>query len=248
MNFKFNEQTIRENPLRVICRRKSEFGHHFGGPPRLAGMEPQTGPAFHMLLDLDLRDPLLSFLEFDRFDRLPLIFPLRYEGADLGYRLERDGSIEVFTGLDDTRVRDEWPYEDCPDCFERQPVTLEKVPYEDYKTFIFAQSFTSGFVFTDSLSDEDRLLVERQNYPFTQVGGLHHDPHVSDWQPCSNPECPGIEDAPWAPEVPMTLIASISNQPCEGISLWGELGEFVRIYYIACPVCDAIFTVNRQTG
>ncbi len=223
---------IYNNPRRLIAGA-SEYDHAFGGVLNVRDQKAGSVP-FHLLFDLDLRDPLLSFLKLDGAQRLPFIFPLCYDGADIAYRVKPDGAVELLKGKKLVYAKD-WPYPNYPKYFERVPVSIVPLSYEEYRAAVFRYAIGSE----ELLRQDDQDLLRSIGNRFTQLGGVQELP-FGEPQPlyCPNPACYWHQNC-----CSMTPIASLWNSPIPGVNLWGNDADVLILYYM-CSDCKAIYACN----
>jgi hypothetical protein len=113
-----------EKLLRVQIGVESQFRHSYGHDPHCDGLVPRPGlRAGHLVLTLDLSDPLLERLRLGSAEPFRLAHPYVYsQGEEFVYR-HKNGDIEWidFVGS----ASDDWPYENYPKNFASFPVTIE---------------------------------------------------------------------------------------------------------------------------
>lgn len=226
-----NTADLYNNPRRLIVG-DSEYNHAFGGPFNALGRE--VGPVpFHLLFDLDLRDPLLMFLKLNG-DRLPFIFPLCYDGADIAYKVTPNGAIE-FLGKKKLVYAKDWPYPNYPKYFERVPVSIVPLSYEEHRAAVFRYAIGSE----KWLREDDQDLIRSIGSKFTQLGGVQELP-FGEPQPlyCPDPACYWHQNC-----CSMTPLASIWNSPIPGVNLWGDDADVLIVYFM-CNDCGAIYACS----
>ncbi len=226
-----SRSAIHNSPRRLVPG-ESAFNHAFGGPFGVFGKNAGQ-VSFHLLFDLDLRDPLLSFLELPNFERLPLIFPLCYDGADVSYKIKPNGAVELLGKGEYSYTRD-WPYADYPSHFPRVPVTVVPYSYEEYRAAVF--SYAVG---PHLLRDDDKDLIDAIGAGVTQLGGIQELPFGDPASLlCPNPACYWHTNC-----CSMFPLATIWNSPIPGIEIWGD-GADVMIGYFMCNDCRSVYATT----
>lgn len=233
------DRNIIAHPLRVIAGRRGSHPHFFGCDREIRGLVPPGSSApLHILYDLDLSDPALEYLSLDSSDRLLLVYPFRYNLADLAYRMRSSQEIEILTPFK-YAAEDDWPYKNYPVSFDPVPVEVERLSYDTHKTLAFAYAVTSDLQFPERLVDRDRELLARLGVPFTQIGGVQNLPYGVPEVCCPNPKCEYHGKGRT-----MEVMATVRNSPVPGMTLWGENGGGVIIIYQMCVVCQSIYVCN----
>ncbi len=222
-----------ENPRKLVPAASSSssgYSHAFGGPLHVPLPRYATVP-FHLLYDLDLRDPALDFLEMEGIERLPFIFPLRYNGADVAYRVQPGGKVDFFG---DARYKflQDWPYTNYAEHFPRMPVEVQPFPYEEYRAMLFSNAAGWG-----NLRKDDTDLLEAMGH-YTQLGGALEKPFGDPVHFCPNPSCKYHGNAGG-----MAPIANIWGYPMPGVNIWGDDADVVIVYSM-CMACKAIYAGN----
>ena len=222
----FQEKDHRVNPRRLVPG-KSKYDHWFGGPIGEVSFDLARAP-LHVLFDLDLGDPLLSFLQIDA-KRLPLVFPITVDGGYIDYAVRPDGGIKLFNKLG--RPAKDWPYANYPAAFERVPVQVLELTYEEYR----ATQLRYQIGPEKWLRDDDREIIERLGPNFVQLGGVQEKPFGDPFdRTCPDPKCRG-HDHPIA----TSLFIGIHDEPMPGLSLW-DAGREGFIAFSMCGECKAI--------
>jgi hypothetical protein len=246
-NIRLKEPELESNPYRLVEGRNAEHHHYFGGECRLPLDGPQPPTELHLLFDFDLADTRLEFLGFRGIERLPLLFPFRYDGGRLSYSVTAKG-IQVHR-IEPEDVQPDWPYEGFPDVLEQRSIDLEPISYEEHKTLVFAARYTRHDVEDRHglLSAADRSLLSQRNFPFPQIGGIQYLPSGIGDATCHNRRCPlpsigAAIGVPHDPHETMLRVASIGHAPFDGVELWGDYGSDVYIQYFVCPYCQSINT------
>ena len=191
----------------------------------------------HLLYQFDLKDPVLDFALKEQ-EVLPLYFPICYDDGEIAYRLEKNGGINILK-TPDGGCSDTFPYENYPKEFPKINVRLQTLSYREYKTLSFAISETDMFTDLDPLSPEDKSLLASLEYPFALLGDIKNLPFDVPPVNCPNINC-HYHDLTGS----MDLIAFVPSNPVPGISLWGDYGDYVYIYYYMCSECKTIFAGN----
>lgn len=222
-----------ENPCKLVPAApsvSSRYSHAFGGPLQ-APLPRYAAVPFHLLYDLDLRDPALDFLEMEGIDRLPFIFPLRYNGADVAYRVKPGGKVEFFGGAQ-YKFLQNWPYANYAEHFPRMPVDVQPFPYEEYRALLFRNAVGGC-----NLRADDADLVDAMGH-YTQLGGALDRSLGDSVYLCPNPSCKNHADPGG-----MARLADIWGYPMPGVNLWGD-DAAVAIVYSMCVSCNAIHACN----
>jgi hypothetical protein len=218
---------INLNPRRLVVGR-SKFDHAFGG--MFGVLDPKVGNApLHLLFDLDLRDPSLAFLGLEA-SRLPLLFPLTADCGDIAYRVKRNGAVELFGTKKLKRAKD-WPYQNYPESFERVPVSVVPLSYEEHRAAVFQHSLGPP----DLLDKRDQELLSALGGSFTQLGGIQELPFGDPTLHCPNPDCYWHKNL-----CSMRAFVSIWNSPVPGLLLWGEDADVVIVYFL-CTDCRSLY-------
>jgi len=213
---------IYKNPRRLVAG-DSSFDHAFGGPFSVLDKKYGNLP-FHLLFDLDLRDPLLSFLSLNKdAERLPFIFPLCSDGADIAYEVLPNGAVKLL-GKRTYRPTKKWPYQNYPTYFKRVPVNVVPYSYEEYRAAIF--SYAVG---PHNLRKDDQNLLRAIGRGVTQLGGVQELPFGEPQRLyCPNPGCYWHENC-----CSMRPLASMWNSPMPGVNLWGDdVDVNDRLFYL----------------
>lgn len=227
----FRKKDFRVNPRRLVPG-KSAFKHFFGGP--IGEVEPKLARApLHVLFNFDLRDPLLKFLQIDA-KRLPLVFPINVDGGNIAYEIKPDGGIKLFGKAPGPRAKD-WPYADYPAAFEKTPVKVLELTYDEYR----ATQFRDQIGPETWLRQDDRDTLQRLGSSFTQLGGVQEKPFGDpSARNCPNPKC-RLHEHPAATEI----FIGIHDEPIPGLSLWNQNGEG----FIAFSICSECKAIAAQT-
>ena len=128
--------------LRVNLGERSPYNHFFGHDRLLKGIEPIEGVSAHLILTLDMRDPLLARLQLEPIEYFRLVHPFFYEPARFAYQ-QADGGIQFLTPFPAWKVAHGWPHwpdDNYPTSFETIPAALEDEPFSDRSS---AQSASS---------------------------------------------------------------------------------------------------------
>lgn len=200
-------------------------------------------PPFHILFDFDLRDPCLTHLQFLAVDRLKLVYPLRYEHADLAYKLDRHGRLLLLNEFDDCvpislwkhEPEPDWPTASYPISFERQLVEIKK--------FIAAgderiEEVSLLFDLPKAGSSDHKLVLSSGG-----DGDLSEFEMIPNFDTersnCAYRDCV-IENG----NNTKFPFAAIPSCALPGISIWGEFGTFVWIIFEVCEGCGTISNYN----
>jgi hypothetical protein len=227
----FQKQDFRVNPRRLVPG-KSEYDHWFGGPIGDVAFDLAHAP-LHVLFNLDLSDPLLSFLQIEA-KRLPLIFPITVDGGDISYAVRPDGGIKLFGKTPGPRAKAS-PYADYPAAFEKIPVRVLELGYEEYRAALLRYQIGPA----RWLREDDRKILEDLGSSFTQLGGVQEKPFGDPYdRSCPDPKCQ-LHGAATATDI----FIGIRDEPIPGLSLWNAGGEG----YIAFSVCRECKAISAQT-
>jgi hypothetical protein len=222
-----------------------EFNHSFGGLPAHSGATPAGCKApMHLLLSLDMRDPMVP-LDSDGgyLTCLPLYYPLRYGcgGGETQYSVDSDTHITVFDGMQELGEDEglDYPF---PESFPSLPVTLRALSYLEMRA-IAVSEYGTGNITEDPEKTRDLEILKSIDYwRMIRFGGGFSAIQGDILWLCRNPNCEH-QGKPARVEV----FASIVGSPTEEISIWGDYGECVEIYFGLMPCCKTITTVNRCT-
>jgi hypothetical protein len=227
----FRKQDFRVNPRRVVPG-KSEYDHWFGGPIGDVAFDLARAP-LHVLFNFDLSDPLLSFLQIDA-KRLPLVFPITVDGGEIAYAVRPDGGIKLFGKPPGRRAKD-WPYAGYPAAFEKVPVRVLELTYEEYRAALFSYQIGPAHW----LRQDDRKILEDLGSSFTQLGGVQKKPFGDPFdRSCPDPKCK-LHDSSLATDIFM----GIHDEPIPGMSVWDANGEG----FIAFSLCRECKAIRAQT-
>lgn len=232
------------NPC-VVRFTPGEYNHSFGGSPRHVGATPTgcTAP-MHLVLTLDLRDPLVP-LEADGTDLgfLPLYYPLRYGGGggEAQYSVNSESQITVFGDMHELGEDNgaDYPF---PTQFPERPVSLKPLSYVQLRAIAASECGTNHH-FDDPEKNRDfEVLKEINIWQMIRLGGGFRPIQGAINWACRNPGCGWF-----GKHVRVDVFASIVGSPTDEISIWGEYGECVEIYFCLMSCCNTITTVNRCT-
>lgn len=250
---RFSDLDLRTNQMRISRNDNvHQHEHYFGGELSLKVHGLDEGVSLHPLFNFDLRDNNFDFLGYENLQQLPLIFPIGYECAQISYSVKECGvHVHAFDSTYDASSQpSDWPYENYPDYFAKTPVSVEKISYEEHKTFVFASIYTHYFSYLELLSDSDEALIQSTSFPFPQIGGIQFSRDNFIDAKCQNPDC--SSQVPFlnmrVDREPMHLLAVVRNQPLEGISIWGSGGESVQIHFAICDICGSIYADSIIAG
>lgn len=201
----------------------------------------------HLVYLFDLNDPEVPW-ELPDNCWLPLYYCFDFRVKTIAYQLESDESIRFFIDLNQahTTEHEEWPADDFPMQFPSHPVTIEPYEYEPQDVddaYLFA-----GVFGTDHLSAYDweglkqRIFDDAEEYDlpmpetdedlqeFLEMPFLNGKPESR----CLNPEC---KFAGQAGDDQLQPIALVPGCPAEDVHLFGEHGDFTRVYFQLCRAC-----------
>jgi hypothetical protein len=167
---------VLQNPLKAVHDLNPKYQHYFGG--ELGKELGVHSPRYSRIITLDLEDPLLGFLRFNKLHELPLL--MDFESGWISYSVGEDNSVSLHNPRipSPESVLHEEP-------LPRSNFRLERLPYGEYRAAIFASA-----VFQDYLAPEDKAALERLGESYTQIGGYHA--RSQGYQPyCANPDCEG---------------------------------------------------------
>lgn len=100
----------------------SQFAHFFGHAENLTIQKRPLKGSLHQLVNLDLRDPELG-VKIAGLTRLPLLYCFQFETGLLEYDILANDQIRI-THLDEEGFGEEWPYENYPEYFPKQPFAI----------------------------------------------------------------------------------------------------------------------------
>ena len=220
------KEALHRNP-RLLAAGESPFSHRFGGP--IGELAPDLARApIHVLYSLDLRDPLLGFLGMEGTS-LPLIFPMSVDGGTISYLCAKDGGVKLLCRTPGPREPD-WPYPNYPIVFAKTPIRVRAFSYEEYRAAVFRYAMGPA----DWLREDDQQVLKTLGDSYTQLGGIQElpmGPPPIDY--CPNPKCHWHRNC-----CGMWALATISNTPVPGVSLWEDAD--VLLVYSICSDCRAI--------
>jgi hypothetical protein len=236
----------RNDPWPSILRfRAGDYKHRFGGSPCHDGVIPAKHKVpMHLLMLLDMNDPLVPIEADDSGIRiLPLYYPLRYGfgGGEVQYSVDSDSRITILSALHKEEVDngEDYPH---PDQFPECPASLVPLSYVQHRAIVASEHGSNHFSENPEsmrdlqiLKDLDYWKMVRFGDSFSPVqGGIH-------W-PCQNKKCEWI-----GKHVRVDVFASFTGALTEKISIWGEYGNSVEIYFCLMSCCKTVTTVNRCT-
>jgi hypothetical protein len=209
---------VLRSPLTVVPDPAPPYQHYFGGDAQ--GLGGDSTRQIARVLTLDLRDPKLSFLRFQRTTELPLVMDFARGAVD--YSVADDGSLILHSEVTDEAKSL------LESTLPRHGARLEPMSYEQYRAAIFASSGPDE----SFLSEDDAAALKSLGESYTQVGGSHARA-TAYRQYCANPTCAGYRS-----QVTQVL-ATIGQTPAPGVSF-----EFLpydpSIEFAFCTNCHSI--------
>jgi hypothetical protein len=226
-------------PLRLVLDGTGP--HRFGGAPLHAGVIPKNcDTPLHLVLALDLRDPLCPFKCDQPVNILPLYYPFKYGigGAEVQYSVLSDSVIELL-----------YMNNESPDPPDQQYVQIAELPsskativpleYEEARILAFG----GGGYFQPSKEDMaiyDRLDINN----LIHIGGRRRINQGDQAVVCRNPSCPSFNCCVW-----YDRIASIpGGVPVRGeVDFWSDFGGDVDILFFLCRRCGTVISFNEAS-
>lgn len=217
----------------AIRQGKSDFNHHFGGACNVRGADcPNCVKPLILHFSIDSSDPRLKLAGLG-VPSIPLLYCMRCELCwyDFIYEFDTDNSITVIKAHRGA-VTEEWQEEIGLDEFPRKDVTLLNIPSDIENLF-------DKLNFNDELTDnqEARIASFTNNYADPDVGGYPIVDVINQIggrsflsQRLDDPACGRCDQ-------PMVFLASITNDPLQGVKL---SYESVQIVFFLCSKCRRI--------
>ena len=196
----------------------------------------------HLLMILDMNDPLVPVEPEDSSLRLlPLYYPLRYGvgGGEVQYSVDGDDRITILSDLHKECVDDggDYPY---PDQFPELPVSLIPLSYVQHRAIVASAQVANQFGEDPELK-ADLQIVRDLDYRIRFGDTVSPVQGAVQW-PCQNKKCRFKGQ-----HVRVDVFASFSSALTDEISIWGEYGDEVEIYFCLMSCCRTITAVNRCT-
>ena len=236
-----------------------ETGHWFGGEAYHWGSRcPECKNPLLLLADIDCRK--IRNLEkaklFHAFNRLPLYYCWRCEGATLSYAVIDEKRIKIIEHTGEKAPSD-FPYENYPISFPRRPISLVPIDYNLAKLLALYQE-----VGPDWLSEEDKQIIQHEikklrHSEFTtndinrhQLGGLLRLIQEHERIGCPNRHCRNhIEDRNHMKELAVLFNDPVSGLPMietiESVKEWPHWNEWLQVIFWICEECLTITASHR---
>ena len=198
----------------------------------------------HLMMLLDMNDPLVPVEPDDSgIHILPLYYPLRYGfgGGEVQYSVDSDDKITILSALHKQGVDEgeDYPF---PGQFPELPASLVPLSYVQHRAIVASEHGSNHFM-EDAESKSDLQILKDLDYWKLIRFGDSFSPIQGDIQwPCQNEKCES-RGKPVRVDVFASFTGAITNE----ISIWGEYGDCVEIYYCLMSCCKTITSVNRCT-
>jgi hypothetical protein len=215
--------------------------HRFGGAPFHSGVIPKNCDVpLHLVLTLDLHDPLCPF-ECDPLVRfLPLYYPFKYGfgGPEVQYAVLSDTEIELLYMNDKEPDAPEQQYVQVSE-FPSSRASLVPLEYEEARIRAFV-----GNGYFQSNTD-DRTILERLDYNnLVDVGGHHRILQGDKDIVCKNPSCKFFNRRVWHDRIAMIPC----GLPVRGESdFWYEYDGGADILFFLCRYCGTVIAFNKAS-
>ena len=237
---------FRYDPHPSVARfKKGKFRHHFGGRALHDGATPRGQKVpMHLLLQLDLRDPLTPIEPKDQdLTYLPLYYPLRYGhgGGSVQYAVNADDRITILSPLHKEPVDDGVEYS-FSDKFPELPVTLMPLNYKQYRALTCGGS--NHYRHDRAQQADHRILRELDSNRMIRLGNTFSPIQGNMGRRCENPKCE------WHKKVVQTRIfAQFTDSVTPEISIFSSPGQtaYVEIYFALMTCCNTITCENQCT-
>ena len=236
----------RYDPWPSIVRfTEGDYRHRFGGSPCHDGVVPKKYKVpMHLMMILDMNDPLVP-IEPDESDVrfIPLYYPLRYGfgGGEVQYSVDSDDKITILSALHKEEVDEgeDYPY---PDRFPELPASLVPLSYVQHRAIVASEHGSNHFNEDPESKADFQLLKDLDYWKLVRFGNSFSPVQGGIQWPCQNKKCK------WRGKpVRVDVFASFTGALTDEISIWGEYGDSVEIYFCLMSCCKTITTVNRCT-
>ena len=247
---------------KIVPGGPTKFRHTFGGKPRHKGaVVPNSKKPLHLLLHLNLSDPLVSSRYYPAKRRggnvfepwrklgirwLPIYYSfqtndeelLECEWDDIQYIVKSDAEIKILAQLSHDHDVRGLPVEVvAPECWPERSARLVELSYEEMKTVVWAQDVSD-------LSQEDSEVIKRVGRKFHQWGGRIDFADGPPRHTCMNRRCPNYGGE-------MDAVGALQNKLAEGEYMFdkpdddGADWSWSRLIIEVCSLCTGV-TVSAR--
>ena len=198
----------------------------------------------HLMMILDMNDPLVPIQPDESGLRfLPLYYPLRYGfgGGEVQYSVDSNDKITILSAFHMKSVDEgeDYPF---PDQFPQLPASLVPLSYVQHRAIVESEHSSNHFNEDEECKADLQILKDLDYWKLARFGDNFSPIQGGIQLCCQNKKCK------WKGKVVrVEVFASFRNSLTDDISIWGEYGDDVEIYFGLMSCCNTITTVNRCT-